>query len=192
MARLEMGRMYNNSGSFAEGLYHALLLNEDLPNHPYNEQGMMTSLFGYTTERLNSTINGSGSTVSISITEEKGPADDNSFALEWESIPISQFKKSLFKLNTIDLVSLTYAMADELEKSYPEDALYTRVKELLARAMIKKYKLKIDGGVARFSEPSVNGTKRLLTIISRRSLKTKISKRYLRRQRSRKIFRTIA
>lgn len=153
MARLEMGRMLNNNGSFSEGLYHALLLSEDLPNHPYIEQGMMSSLFGYTMERLNRSTGG-GATVSISITEEKGPADDNSYTLNWETVPVSQFKKALLKLHTIDLVSMTYSLANTLENAHPEDALYSRVKELLIRQLIKKFKLKIDGGVARFQEPS--------------------------------------
>lgn len=153
MARLEMGRMLNNNGSFSEGLYHALLFNEDFPNHPYNEQGMMTSLFGYTMERGNM-VSSNGSTISISISEEKGPADDNSYALNWETVPISQFKKALLKLHTIDLISMTYSMASTLENTYPQDALYPKVKELLIRQLIKKFKLNIDGGVARFQEPS--------------------------------------
>ncbi len=154
MARLEMGRMLNNKGNFSEAIYHSMLLNEDLPDHPYNMQGLTAALYAYTIDRLNSSVNTSGSTISISIKEEKGPADDNSYTMDWETIPVAQFKKSLLKLNSLDLVSLTYALAQKMEDQYPEDALYPRVKELLVRQLIKKYNFEIDGGIPKFDEPS--------------------------------------
>lgn len=154
MARLEMGRMLNNNGNFSEAIYHSLLLNEDLPDHPYNMQGLTASLYAYTIDRLNSSTSINGNSISISIKEEKGPADDNSYTMEWETVPVAQFKKSLLKLNSLDLVNLTYALSLKMEQQYPDDALYPRVQELLIRQLIKKFNFEIDGGIPKFDEPS--------------------------------------
>ena len=153
LARLEMGRMLNNNGDFGHSLFHSLLVNEDFPNHPYNDQALITALYSYTLERASSSPTVNGNKISISVSEEKGPADDNSYSMEWETIPVQQFKKALLQLNTLDLITLTYAKALEFEQRYPSDALYTKIQELLVRILIKHYNFNIDGRVPRFQEP---------------------------------------
>ena len=153
IARLTQSRLLNNQGQFSEALYHSLALEHDLPNHAYNTQGKITALYKVLAQR---NITSSDYDTEKIIAGESGssPKDDNFYLLNYESLPIQQFKRFLFGLRNFELGLITYAIADSCAQQYPDDLLYGKIKELTILQMIKYQDLSEDGRIVKATIPS--------------------------------------
>ena len=153
IARLTQSRLLNNQGQFSEALYHSLALEKDLPNHPYNTQGKVTALFKTLAQR-NITASDYDTEKIIAGDNGSAPKDDNFYLLNYESLAVQQFKRFLFGFRNFELGLITYATADSCSKKYPDDLLYSKIKELTILQMIKYQDLTEDGRIVKATTPN--------------------------------------
>ncbi|NQX92737.1 MAG: M48 family metalloprotease, partial [Flavobacteriales bacterium] len=111
MARLQVPRLRNSNGDHARAIFHSLLIEEELPNHPYNDATKATSMYLTLVDKYKDSRRDSEM---INIGGGEDADEDNYWNIQFEPTAIKQFQKFVLTFRSFEWGLRTYAHADSL------------------------------------------------------------------------------